>query len=208
MLIEELAALKRSQAAEQAAMQRLRDDLDPTLGERTRVFTTMLTGVLWTLAPLLALLGPPITLPGLAGFNLLMLAGLLGMMVWAWDSMSRTAINRRVVLATLLVPLGTLMFCGWGMFTGAAPEDVITLSIALYCVLSAMLAISVEVLLAPMAIFYLMAFFAATIWPSILYFAVAAANLGMTITLGIVSLVRHRQHAARAARRPPRTPGA
>jgi tRNA A-37 threonylcarbamoyl transferase component Bud32 len=197
MMVEALEVMKHTQAAEAAAVARFRAYHDPSLGQSTRIFITMLVGVLWTIAPLLAWrFGPPLTIAGLTEFNVVMLTILVGLMIWGRESMSRTVINRQVVLATLLVPLATLMFCGWGALTGTPAEDIVTLSIALYCILTTMLTISVELLLFPMALFYLVAFVIATLWPSLLYFAISGANLGMTVTLGVVSVIRARQYAA------------
>ncbi len=199
MMLEELEAMKRAQAAEAAEVARFREFHDPTLGQRTRIFITTLVGTLWTIAPLVAWrFGPSLTITSLTEFNVVMLVLLVGLMLWGRESMSRTVINRQVVFATILVPLATLMFCGWGALTDTPAIDIATLSIALYCILSTMLTISVEVLLFPVALFYLAAFFISTLRPELLYLAIAGANLGMTLTLGIVSAIRARQYAASA----------
>lgn len=107
-LAERVSEARQKKLAEEAQLRRLRHDLDPARGRRTRSFIAMVMGLVWTFTPLAGQLlygegvstEPPWWAP--IAVSLAFIALLSGFGVWARDSMMGTAINRRLGLAAVL----------------------------------------------------------------------------------------------------------
>lgn len=104
-LTQRVEVARDRKAQEEAGLRKLQEDLDPTHGRRTRVFLTTVMGFLWTLLPLAA--GAHWSrVEGFAwsgiAISVVFMAMIFGFVWWARESMMRTAINRRMVLAGFL----------------------------------------------------------------------------------------------------------
>ncbi|MCZ7685072.1 MAG: hypothetical protein M5U28_42400 [Sandaracinaceae bacterium] len=107
-LAERVSEARQKRHAEESELRRLRHDLDPTRGRRTRSFIAMVMGLLWTLTPLAAQhfyvenghAEPSPWVP--IGVSVVFLTILAGFGFWARESMMGTAINRRLGLAAFL----------------------------------------------------------------------------------------------------------
>jgi serine/threonine-protein kinase len=104
-LVETVRAAVRAEEARNAAAAQLMADNDPGAGVRTRAFVTVLLGALFTFVP--ALVGRFDRDPGLADLAVgaaAMLACVLGLWVWARDSLGRSALNRAFIRTTAAIP--------------------------------------------------------------------------------------------------------
>jgi serine/threonine-protein kinase len=83
---------------------RLQRELDPGIGRPARRAAMVAMGVLWTFAPLLAEIVDPSAAPAVVSY--LMPAGLLALALVVWyaarESLAKTAINRRFLIAMLV----------------------------------------------------------------------------------------------------------
>jgi hypothetical protein len=138
----------RARAEEDARRKRLDQDLDPTVGARTRSFAVSLFGVLWTAIPLVSWFGgahgyPPTHLqPILASVGFLILGA--GIRIWARESLSKTALNRRLG-ATLGLQLGFQIVLGLGAWSmGFTPIQNQTLMVFSWALTETLLAVWVE----------------------------------------------------------------
>ncbi|HHH31256.1 MAG TPA: serine/threonine protein kinase, partial [Polyangiaceae bacterium] len=123
-LTETVEAARAKRREENRSLRALRDDADPSVGRRTRVFLAIIIGTLWCVSPL----GEYIWLsygnaPSHAAATILLgsvFAALLGLGFWARDSLRRTKINRFLVTVVSLA-MGSGVFAhGLGWLAGNA----------------------------------------------------------------------------------------
>jgi serine/threonine-protein kinase len=134
---------------DEARRRQLEEDLDPAKGRRTRSFVGIVMGVLWTALPLLGQLEmqrtgrEPSVLVGIAASaaQLILMAG-LG--YWARDSLTRTAINRRISLAVLGALTLQLVARSLAALTGESFLAVFHDQLLVWCAIAFMLAVSVD----------------------------------------------------------------
>jgi hypothetical protein len=129
-LAARVAEARASKEAEDARRRRLEEDLDPSKGRRTRGFVAIIMGLLWTAMPLVAQryvvhhgASPPVWM----GFavSVATLALLLGLGWWARESLTRTAINRRIGLAGLTAVALPLIARVVALQTGASLQETL-----------------------------------------------------------------------------------
>jgi eukaryotic-like serine/threonine-protein kinase len=185
------ALLARARAAaddaalRHAELEKLGREHDVAIGTRTRAFLAALLGGLFTIFPLIG------AFHGLAlrthaqkiQWSIAFLAITLGLGWWARESMTATAINRRVfVSGVFLFVSQTLLHLGtWKMGLSLVPTD--QLMMFLWFVIVAMLCINVDWRLTPAAFGYAFAFAAALRWPDERMFLMSAANAVFTLTV-------------------------
>jgi eukaryotic-like serine/threonine-protein kinase len=162
-------AATRSRAEEEERLRRLDQDFDPTVGTRTRTFVIATFGALWTALPPFGWYrdsrGDPEThLRPIVGSAAFLILG-VGFRIWARESMSKTALNRRLsaTLGLHLVLQMVLALAAWRM--GFTPTQGRALMIFAWTLTEALLAVWVE------------RWFAAPAVVSALSFLVAASRL-------------------------------
>ncbi|MCB9540079.1 MAG: serine/threonine protein kinase [Myxococcales bacterium] len=99
--VEAAEAEARAARARVASLERLRADLDPLTGQRTRTFFMVVMGGIWTASPVARQWidqGPPTYRTAIGG-PLVFLAVAAGLTWWGRASMMRTAVNRRLLAA-------------------------------------------------------------------------------------------------------------
>ena len=187
--VEQAELEKAEEQKRMAALERLGRQMDPGIGGRTRGFLGIVLGLVWTVSPLIAAhlhlldntshLG---TLVALGVFSLLV----LGLMIWARDSMTRTLHNRRVLgsLGMLIVAQAALVI--GTILLGVSPVVGRVLQLCLWFCIAGMLAIHIELKLLPAAVAYLVAFIAAAADPGRMLEMMAAANLLLTLNVAWV----------------------
>ena len=135
----ELRAAREALRAQEAETERIRVDRDPTVGQRTRIFVFSLVMVIWTVIPLLTWVREvPFTWRTtlVAHGSMFLLA--VGLVIWARESLSRTALNRRVAAILILVQ-GALLLADLAWFlAGQGPQDALRASTVLFTLISAM----------------------------------------------------------------------
>lgn len=115
-LAERVRAALHAREAEAARLRQVEAQLDPRLGQRTRMFVVAVMGAVWCGSPLLGWwTGWPVRYPG-AVHHTALLAGMVAVLgIWARDSMSRSTVNRRIVAILAALPLGQFgcILLGW-----------------------------------------------------------------------------------------------
>jgi len=180
------ALLKRqeAEAAEVERLHKLQANLDLTTGTRTRAFLSIVLSVLY---------GAALTLAGLAedfgwftwghGHNLFLAvdflsAGVIGMW-WARDTLTRTAVNRRLASSVIGLGVADVVFAITGALSGASALDVVILMTATIGCWFLTIALTVDRrLLASTLIFFVAAPLAAAFRPWAWYIVGAANFLG------------------------------
>jgi len=138
----------RARADEEERVRRLDQDFDPTVGTRTRTFVIAMFGALWTALPLIDLFAihhgyvPTHLHPILASTGFLILG--VGFRLWARETLSKTALNRRLV-ATLGLQLSLQIVLGLAMWImGLQPVQGQTLLLITWSLTQALLAVWVD----------------------------------------------------------------
>lgn len=182
------AAVKRREA-EERRLALLEQNLDPTVGTRTRTFIGAVFGLLWTVTPLIGWYrtsrgSEPSYLHALAPSVAFLLLG-LAFATWARESLTKTLHNRRLsrtlgatfVLQMLLVAVGAL--------AGLGPHATQLLHVLVWIVTLAFLSIHVERWFVLPALFDAAALLVAARVPWLLYPLMSACNLVLTLVLVI-----------------------
>lgn len=166
---------RRERHAELAA---LRADSDPRVGQRTRLFVLALVGLVWVGTPALyGVMRPEVRWWQLLASSFVPLALVLGLGVWARDSLSRTALNRVSWLTMALVPPAQIVLDATAMTLGLTPTDALMLRPALWGAMTAMFAIVMMPRLLPAAAVFAVVSLAGPRWPSALPWTATGANL-------------------------------
>jgi eukaryotic-like serine/threonine-protein kinase len=141
-------AATRARAEEDERRRRLEQDLDPTVGSRTRTFVVALFGVMWTALPLLGWFdvargNPAKHIHPIAASCAFLILG-IGFRIWARESLSKTALNRRLgaTLGLQLVLQVVLAVGAWNM--GLTPMQSQTLFVFSWALTETLLAVWVE----------------------------------------------------------------
>ncbi len=169
----------------QRALEQIALDHDAAIGTRTRMFGTLLLGVGFTVLPTIAAVREPTALTrSNAGWTIwsgvLMLA-VVAFGVWARQSMTRTAFNRRVFMTTLFVFVmqGVLYLGAWRL--DIDPVRASILMMLGWTAIAGMAAIAIDPRLWPCAVGYALAFGVAATWPETRFWMMAASNAVLTV---------------------------
>jgi hypothetical protein len=181
---------RRDRDAEQARASRLARDFDPAIGRRTRVFLGMILGAAWTISPWIAHaheLAHP-RHDGLApiGASIAMIALAAGLALWARESLSQTAMNRRLSRAVGVALLGQLAIFGATHALGVSYAHVRPLLLIHYAVVLVMVVAAIEWRFWPSSIVMGIAAAAACVDPGHAYAFLAFANLGLTVNVFVI----------------------
>ncbi|MCC6878113.1 MAG: serine/threonine protein kinase [Sandaracinaceae bacterium] len=151
---------RKKRQAEDKELRKLQEDLDPSAGRRTRSMLALMLGTLWTLLPLASelllrrRLVPVLTLPIAMLFTAGILAVVVALGVWARESMTRTAINRRLGFAVVAALVAQLILQTGDLIAGASAIDTVRHEFVLWTAIVAMLAYTVDRRLAASAAGY------------------------------------------------------
>ena len=167
--IVEAQADKDEQDQHLASLAAISRDEDRDVGRRTRTFLTTLVGATWVCGPAIAFFHEgsedswPLTFLWNGGmFAFIIIAGL-----WARESMTKTAFNRRVGAAVLLaIGAGLPLHLGnWLM--GISAEDSQILGIAVWAIVTAYSAFAIDRRLIPTVVVATAAFLISCAYPGI-----------------------------------------
>jgi hypothetical protein len=185
----ELAARVTRGLAEAAGRQRVLEqiahDHDAGIGTRTRMFGTLLLGAGFTVLPTIAAVREPTALTQSNGgwtiWSGVLLLAVVAFGVWARQSMTRTAFNRRVFVTTIFVFVmqGLLFLGAWRMDIDPVRSSI--LMMLGWTAIAGMAAIAIDQRLWPCAVGYALSFAGATIWPDSRFWWMALANGLLTI---------------------------
>ena len=183
-------------------VEELERQLDPRVGQRTRWFLALVLGVLWTATPAVLSRALPAAHDDsslsilLGGVVFLAIIGALG--IWARDSMTKTTINRQLGAGAVVACLAYIAI-GLGGVVAPWPQAIsVTVVLVVWSAICAMLSHGVERRLAPSAVGYLAAFFAAAAWPEHRFDIQSASHL--VLTVNVVAIWRPSDPAPRLRR--------
>ncbi len=195
---------RRTRLAEQervARLQALGRDLDKEPGSRTRAFLAAMLGLLWVFTPMIRLWKPELgtTHTVTIAIDLFMIAITVVLAWWARESMTKTAVNRRLI-ATLLLTLVGQTVLGFTFLAASMPPVMAHwMHLLIWGLTLGAVAIHLERALALASIVSFSLFFAVARWPSILYPAMSFANF---VSVGTMVWVWMPRGAAMFASRP------
>lgn len=176
-------------AADQARVAKLAQvgaEHDVAVGARTRSGVFLMMATVWIGLPLVwwqffPEVEPTHWLGGMLPLALIVLGTPL--VIWARDSLSKTATNRRFVAATFLVLLGQAVLSLGCWLTGIEASHTATLYFFLWFFGAAMVTATLEIKLFPAAVGYAAGYFAAIRWPELRPFIVATVHAVAALTL-------------------------
>ncbi|MDP2312981.1 MAG: serine/threonine-protein kinase [Pseudomonadota bacterium] len=204
-LVARVSAAEATQAGAAADLVRLRADLDPSLGGRTRIFVFSVVMLTWTLIPLLAwVFDFGITHRGLLLTHGAMVGVVVPFVVWARDSLSRTGLNRRVAQMLMIVQTTLLIGDLVGLLIGMTAQQILIFDQVLFATVAA-LAAEGEVRIARIpAIGYLVALVVTILRPDLLYPTIAACNLLVVVVTFTMWYPTQRGKLLKHPNKPPR----
>ena len=210
-LLRRVAEARSAREVEEGARAQLARDFDPSIGRRTRAFVLVVLGLSWTVLPIIAyfqergrsdLVNRRAVMVGMV----VQLATAAALSFWARDSLSRTAINRRLV-GTIGVALGAqLALLAASSVLGVEYRATRPILMLVHTVVCTLGALAMERRFWPSAVGFGVAFVLGCIAPDITYLFAGLANFGLTINVvvlwgrlreDVVNPLRERQEARR-----------
>lgn len=135
------------------ALQAFREEADPTVGQRARIFVVSVVA-----------------------------AAVLGRVVWARDSLGRTQLNRNVAAALVVVQLISLLSDIGFTLAEVDPDRIFAFNLLVYAAISAMTSTSITRLFAIPAVACAVAFVGSALHPGWVFPLTAAANASVVVT--------------------------
>ncbi len=173
---EELRArMERAHIAREA-------DEDPTTRMRTRIFVFSILMVAWSILPLAAwYFDVAITHARLLAAHLITVVGLTGLIIWARDSLSRSALNRSIAWLLGSLNMGFVAGDAGAFALGISPEQTYIHHQLLIAIAATMSASTIGATALLVAAAYAAAFLFSSMWPSITLPVAGGLNLAVTL---------------------------
>ncbi len=172
-------------AKKQAELEKLHAENDRTLGRRTRTFFSVILGVTFAILPLAnELWFSARASESHRGATLIALVSLLvlgGFSFWARNTLRATAFNRRVTVTGLFVFAGQIVISQGAQALGLEVRESQVMMIFYWGTITTMLTITVDVWLWPSALLYFVWFLVAANYPTLRFYAMAAANFSFAV---------------------------
>jgi serine/threonine-protein kinase len=191
-LVEGVASALRARKAEKrkmAQLERLDAQLDPTVGRRTRLAATSLLGVLWTIFPQLAgwaeARWPVHPYWSMYAVTSMILFLALFVVLWGRESLSKTAVNRRMVAAGMIAFATQLALEVGGHLLGLAPAMIVTLHLLLWAMVMACFSAMVDRRFWAASGFFYLSFLVAAAMPARRWDMMSASTFVMLISFAI-----------------------
>ena len=188
--VQQALADEQGRTARLTQLQAFRDDMDVRIGQRTRVFLVGLLGLGWTTVPVLRHLSPPAAPDEhFSGFIIvpsLFLVLFLGLLLWARDSMTRTAINRRTAWSVITLLLFQIVMTAITWSMGLEPTQMMTVNFVLWSLCATMFTIAVDRRTLPMTLGFVAGLAGAVAFPHVIYLLMSAACFGMTLNALVI----------------------
>ena len=184
----------RARAAEEERLRRLGEDLDPTVGTRTRTFLALTFGSLWTVAPLIGWAhhtnGAKATHLETVCSSLVFLAIGVVMRIWARETMSKTRLNRRLGATVGFHLVLQIVLAVGAMVMGLSPEQGQAILILSWAFTQTLLAVWLEPWFGAPAAVSALTFLVVASRPALLYPLMSLDNAVLTYVLVRVWLPR------------------
>jgi len=183
-LVERVAALKKQHDVERARLAQAAQEFSPEVGRRTRSFLALILGVLWSASPMVQhLLDVKLTIERWIVWSLVFIGVLSVVGFWARDTMRKTAFNRAMGRAVILVFVAQLTLACGALLAGLDPTQFRTLMMFLWFCAAAMLAVTLERRMAPAAAGYFAGFLVGAWQPQWLFACMSLSNVVLTVNL-------------------------
>ncbi len=190
--VEEASRNKAEADAHLQQLARMGQQVDPTIGQRTRTFIAVCLGSLFTVVPQI---GQRVRYnydeQSVRNGYLVLICGLLliigGFGYWARESMMKTAINRQVLATTVIAMVAQMVLVVALPVLEISIDTAEPLMLLVWSLISAMLAISVTPALFFSSFGYLIGFVVAAYVPEQIYTTMSLTNLVLTINLVWIS---------------------
>lgn len=198
--IDEAIAAKEAEKARIAALEQQDADLDPATGARTRLAISGGLGVFWTMLPLGLWLADDAYAKFTYATGYVAIGGVLVVLVllliWARESLMKTAVNRRVFGAIALIVVAQMLLMAGGHLAAVPPMTTLVMSLFMWSVASGCMALAINLMIWPVSVAYVAAFFLSGWRPELTMLFIAAAN-AVIIPTALVSWRKYR-HLYRA----------
>jgi eukaryotic-like serine/threonine-protein kinase len=187
-LSRRVEAARMRDAEERARQEAFQRDHDPAVGRRTRVFLGLIMTTIWVVAPLLMWAAPP-NVAGISGYpgaiaGTLALMGVgLALAIWARDSLSKTWLNRQLVMTVRITLIAQLALLTGSYLAGIAFDHAHTILVLTWGIGVALTANATEQRLYASAIGYLVGFLVLTQRPEWRFPVSAITNLGLMVNV-------------------------
>ena len=166
-------------------LEELGQQLDPSIGKRTRSALVAIMGAWWTASPLFMHFYPVDRSTyhwGAVAWNAITGIICMALAVWARDSLSKTLINRRLTLTVGAMLAATMLASIMALILDLSPQLTVTIYFLVWTTVAFMETVGIEPRLWPCAVIYASALFTSLKWPDQRYLLMAAANFLMTAT--------------------------
>ncbi len=184
-LVARLAELERREEEERRRVERLRQmeqDLDPSVGLRTRAFMMLSLAVLYSAMPLVMGF---LERRGLAKFDLWMLGASLstfalfaaGFYYWARDTLRKTLVNRSLVASMFTLVASLAVFLGGCALLGVDAHMAMPLIYLIFAVALGQVAANIDRRIFPAAAVFALTFILSALFRGAMFEIVSAGNL-------------------------------
>jgi serine/threonine-protein kinase len=185
--VDHALVLQEEREKKEAALRDVGASLDPTVGRRTRVATGVIMGGVWTVAPIvghhISKGGHELTSRSALVLDGLVLAMLVGLFLWARESLTKSVLNKRVVV-TLFSAMGfKLLIDLWILWREHPAIEGLLLAMLAFAVVAAISSIHLGWKLLPVAVGYLAVFVIGHQVPGSVFWALFFANLLFTLCI-------------------------
>ena len=192
-LVEAVAqALERQRGAAERMeqLQAFHDEMDVRIGQRTRVFIIGTLGLGWTAVPLLRHFTAPLATDLMfLSFTIVpavFLVVFLGLLVWARDSMMKTAINRRTSSSVIVLLVSQIVMTTLCFGAELTPEAMVRFNFVLWCVIATLFTATVDRRTLPMTAGFVLGLGATILWPAYSWLIMSMACLGLTLNAIVI----------------------
>jgi serine/threonine-protein kinase len=200
-LVARVALAKKRLDEERARAARAAQDFLPEVGRRTRTFLALTLGAVWSIVPFLSgVLDSTPSISRWVYWSLGFLAVLAGVGVWARDTLTKTAFNRRMGSAVLLLFVSQLVLSAGAWLLGFEIVQFQVTMLFVWFLTAASVAVMLEPRVGPAAGGYLLAFLVAAWRPHWVHITMSLSNLVLTVNLVAVWRPRERLLGEQAQR--------
>ena len=182
--VAEAMRLRGEEKRKLARLEKLDAQLDPSTGRRTRMTIGFLVGALWTVMPQAFAWYErthDVTSTDTYMGTFAVVAPSLALYLWGRESMTKTAINRRIIAATGIMFAGVFAI-EVGCHLLRIPKETMPILLLLHFgIIAAMISVNSEARLFPAAFVYVAAFFVAAVRPDWRWHLMSAADFFLMV---------------------------
>ncbi len=191
-----VAEAKAHEEKERARLAAIEKQVDFDAGGRTRTVVGLMLATSWSVFPLVAW-----RLEATFGTSHLKLVGgvltqmlLLGVIfAWARDSLTKTGVNRQLVLAVLILFTAMLPVIAACSILGIPADQTLIVCIGIWLAVTMQQMVALGWQLAPTAVANVLMLFTSAVWPELRYLWISLGNVVLFLNLFIVGRDRLRR---------------